>query len=100
MVYRAVNAAAEALGTRCTPGRPRSTWRSPWGRTCSAPTAARCGWADTLGLSTVAGRLGELAAAFGRRFDPHPELARRAAAGEPFHDNHPAPEPDRSRVAA
>jgi 3-hydroxyacyl-CoA dehydrogenase/enoyl-CoA hydratase/3-hydroxybutyryl-CoA epimerase len=100
LVYRAVNAAAAALGDEDHAGPAEIDLAVALGANLFRPRGGPLRLADAVGLPRVAGRLGELAAAFGRRFEPHPELARRAAVGERFHDDSPAPEPDRPRVAA
>ena len=100
LVYRVVNAAAAALGDEDHAGPAEIDLAVALGANLFRPRGGPLRLADAVGLPRVTGRLGELAAAFGRRFEPHPELARRAEAGERFHDGHPAPEPDRPRVAA
>jgi 3-hydroxyacyl-CoA dehydrogenase/enoyl-CoA hydratase/3-hydroxybutyryl-CoA epimerase len=100
LAYRAVNEAAAALGDESHAGPNEIDLAIALGANLFRPHGGPLRFADRLGLPRVVGRLHDLAKTFGRRFTPHPELIRRAAVGERFHDNDRIPDPDRSRAAA
>lgn len=91
LALRVVNEAAAALGDEAHAGPAEVDLAVALGAGLLRPHGGPLRYADVIGLPATVARLAGLAKAFGRRFHPHPELARRAAAGERFHEAPPAP---------
>jgi enoyl-CoA hydratase/carnithine racemase len=96
LVYRAVNEAAGCLGDERHAGPADIDLAVAWGAGLLRSAGGPLRFADGVGLRAAVRALAGLASDHGPRFAPHPELARRAAAGEGFY----GPAARRVRAAA
>jgi 3-hydroxyacyl-CoA dehydrogenase len=100
LVFRVVNEAAAALGDESHAGPAEIDFAAAFGADLFRSHGGPLRYADGFGLPAVVDRLKELANVYGRRFQPHPELTRRATAGERFYDTRPPRADRRPPVAA
>jgi 3-hydroxyacyl-CoA dehydrogenase/enoyl-CoA hydratase/3-hydroxybutyryl-CoA epimerase len=100
LTFRVVNEAAAALGDESHAGPAEIDLAAALGADLLRSHGGPLRFADAFGLRAAVGRLGDLASAFGRRFQPHPELVRRAAAGERVYESRPPSSDHRPPVAA